>query len=499
MNSVTAAFSIPTKVAPRRSGWLIVTLFLAGTPALTGQGGSPAISYLPPIGGAGGGQFSESCGPGRYLTGLDLHVADDVDAIRSICSGTNLQATGIGDAISNPASVSVSSPVLSFHGGPGGKPLQLSCPPATPVVLGMDVAAEGVSTIVVNNIHLFCGLPVANQRIPAYPSAVFDGPMAHATKGLIPGSAPKRLVDHQACPAGQIGVGINGRSGVWLDAVGLICGPPPAARVAPIEPPKVVGRLTMPDALTPPGSVCATAATAAQRKSPAALPLEAQCNQLKTLIVANEKRDLTPGPSGTPVAVCDAAQTALDHNAPEAFDLSSKCRATGGGQNLTSQADQFAFAGQTMAAADSLLAELRKRQPPGDTLSGFDTGVGVAGNQAVWGPGKQKVLDSLPPTKQDGFKIAVSFVLDRNRNAELATLGATIAAGDPVVNAARSQNPDVRYWLGFDIASGLYGDPALGGKGHTSAGPGSDAIRNGLSAPAQKGFNAGMQFHLSRK
>jgi hypothetical protein len=59
-------------------------------------------------------------------------------------------------------------------------------------------------------------------------------------------------------------------------------------------------------------------------------------------------------------------------------------------------------------------------------------------------------------------------------------------------------DPDVRYWLGFDIASALYGGPKMGSKGSKSTGPGSERIRCGLSAPAQQGFNASTKFHLSR-
>jgi hypothetical protein len=484
MNPVRTVFSFPAIFNRRRRWLLTLTLALAGLSSQAQAQG--ALSYLSPLGGPGGGQFKSPCRPGEYLTGVDLHAADDVDAIRPVCIGSN----------------GVASPNANFAGGPGGKPVTVRCPSNTPTVIAIAVAAEGAATIVVNNIHLFCGQPVASQTIPKYPSAVFDGPAAVASKGLpgmIDGQAILRSGDYQACPPGQIAVGINGRSGVWLDAVGLICGPAPAAPAGPKEPVKSIGRINMPQVLTPPGSICDSAASAHSRNSPAAPSLDTQCNALKELIAANEKKDLTPGPSGTPVSLCDAAQAALDRNAPEAVDLSSKCRAAGGGQNLTSQAEQLAVAGEAIAAGDPLLTEFRKRQPGGATLRGFDVGVGVCGKQSEWGPGKQKVLESLPPSEQDGFKIAISFVLDRNRNAEFAALGAAIAAMDPLVNSTRTKNPDVRYWLGFDIASGLFGNPAQGGKGHTSTGPGSDAIRNGLSLPAQKGFNDAVQFHLSRK
>jgi hypothetical protein len=104
----------------------------------------------------------------------------------------------------------------------------------------------------------------------------------------------------------------------------------------------------------------------------------------------------------------------------------------------------------------------------------------------------------LKPAEQEGFKVATSFVKDRNRNAQSAATGAAMADSDPLVAKARTSDPDVRYWLGFDIASALFGDPALGSEGSKSTGPGSERIQAGLSAPAQRGFIASTKFHLGR-
>ncbi|HSB26328.1 MAG TPA: hypothetical protein VLE19_00675, partial [Pyrinomonadaceae bacterium] len=52
--------------------------------------------------------------------------------------------------------------------------------------------------------------------------------------------------------------------------------------------------------------------------------------------------------------------------------------------------------------------------------------------------------------------------------------------------------------LGFDIATGIFGNPALGASGNTATGPGSLAIRDALSAAGQRGFNASVKFLLSR-
>jgi hypothetical protein len=56
----------------------------------------------------------------------------------------------------------------------------------------------------------------------------------------------------------------------------------------------------------------------------------------------------------------------------------------------------------------------------------------------------------------------------------------------------------VFYRLGFDIATGIFGDPALGASGNTATGPGSLGIRDGLVAQGQRGFNASVALHLSR-
>jgi hypothetical protein len=89
--------------------------------------------------------------------------------------------------------------------------------------------------------------------------------------------------------------------------------------------------------------------------------------------------------------------------------------------------------------------------------------------------------------------------MPRNANAKLAAVGAAIAAADPLVARARVAENDVSYSLGFDIASGIFGDPKAGAQGNTATGPGSLGIRDSLNAAGQRGFNAATALHLSRK
>lgn len=217
---------------------------------------------LPPIGGTGGGQFVAPCPQGQLLTGFELRTGDDVDAIRPIC------VTAYG-----PADVGPLVPGVTSFGGNGGGPRQLLCPKDAPVVTGMFVRAEGVDTLSVNNIHLWCGVVAATQNLSELPNAVFDGPLQkHNGKDFIWEKDLMQVSDTQYCPAGLVAIGINGRSGALLDSVGLICGKP---KLTP-KPPKM-GTVNRPGTGAPPRGICDRAREARARNSPVAANLETQC------------------------------------------------------------------------------------------------------------------------------------------------------------------------------------------------------------------------------
>ncbi len=315
---------------------------------------------LPPIGGGGGYPFKARCPQGQFLTGFDLRTGDFVDAIRPLCVTAN-----------GPAEPGPIEPYPSMFGGTGGGPRQLVCSRDTPIVTAMYVYSEGKQIVSVNSIHLFCGVAATTQTPSKSPAAGFDLP-----KQDVPflSSFGEVREDTQFCTGGLVAVGINGRSGKWLDAVGLICGPPkltPKAAPPPEVPPrpvvKAIGRKKVPGATTGP-----------------------------------------PGPTGPPRPKCDVAREARARNSPAAAGLEESCR------------------------------------------------------------------------------------------VELAAKGAAIAQVDTLVAEARAAETDAQYQQGFDIATAIFGDPALGAQGNTSTGPGSLGIRDSLSAAGQRGFNASVKFHLSR-
>lgn len=195
-------------------------------------------------------------------------------------------------------------------------------------------------------------------------------------------------------------------------------------------------------------------------------------------------------PPGTPTRpICDAARAARARNNPAAPGLEGQCLALING---------FAARGEAIANQDPLAVELRGWQEEGPIRRGFDIGMAAAEGQTAPGPGKQSIHDSLSPSERRGFNAAVIFSLERNRYAGRAALGAKIAKKDSVVAGARNAKTDPFYRLGFDIATAIFGDPALGAQGNTATGPGSLGIRNSLEAVGQRGFDDAVRLHLSR-
>lgn len=161
--------------------------------------------------------------------------------------------------------------------------------------------------------------------------------------------------------------------------------------------------------------------------------------------------------------------------------------------------DVLVTKGEAIANQDPLAVALRSSLPDAASRRGFNIGMAVAEGQTAPGPGKDSFGRTLRPEEQSGYAKGILFSVDRNRNLDFATKGAAIAKRDPVVAAARTADPSSFYSLGFDIATGIFGDLALGGAGHTSEGPGSQAIRDGLNADGQRGFRAAVNLYLVQK
>ncbi len=564
-------------------------------------------AILPALGGQGGSQFIGRCPQGRHLTGFELLIGDDIDAIRPLC------VTAYAPSEAGPI-----EPYPASFGGPERDEFmtrwlgrlekrQVVCPPVAPVVTAMYVRWEGLKNLTVNNIHLFCGPVAATQTSSQFPAAVYDGPRAKATEGPfgLGGTGVTADSAKQSCPAGLVAVGINGRSGHLLNSVGLICGPPSLTRTV-----KPAGRVKLPLPLPLPGEIrcrgysrpggseyvffnrgsrpgstgetivtyeiaftpsprpageysqglrpgeCAwidrtisdsgplrirfeTVANAQLKQklqgtpvdtSPTAAESYADVNSIprylkvddhywsfggvtdsgkgyfqatgngywKPLAVRPGPRVKVPGAEAAPRRpICEVAREARARNSPAAPGLEAQCRAVG--EAPAFDVDALAAKGEEIANQDPLAIELRDQQPDEAARRGFDIGMAAAEGQTAPGPGKDRIRASLSRDERPGFIAAVAFSLERNRYADRAAKGAEIAAADAAVAEGRNAEADVFYRLGFDIATAIFGDPAQGAQGNTATGPGSLGIRDSLSAAGQRGFNAAVKLHLSRK
>ncbi len=300
--------------APAVSGTmrgLILSFAFAMAPMAAG-----AQILLPVSGGPGGGQFAAPCPSGQNLAALEVRGADDVDAVRPVCAAQGPRPAG---AATSPG---------AWHGGGGGSFVGLMCPPSTPVVLSLYVAWEARTPRWSTASRSIAAAPPQASRRPAtIPTRASTGRTT---------SHPQRSVrwvrvgydistDAQTCPPGQVAVGIHGRSGVWLDAIGLMCDAP---RLQAASAPGRVNR----GSPAPARSLCDAAASARARNSPTAANLTAQCQAYQASrpppvsSLGRVNRD-SPSPAGS---LCDAAASARARNSPVAAHLEEQCQAAGG-------------------------------------------------------------------------------------------------------------------------------------------------------------------------
>jgi hypothetical protein len=161
--------------------------------------------------------------------------------------------------------------------------------------------------------------------------------------------------------------------------------------------------------------------------------------------------------------------------------------------------DDLAAKGEAIVNQDPLALAIRNGLSSAASRRGFNIGMAVAKGQTLPGPGKQRIHDSLRSDEQDGYSTAVSYTLQRNNNPDFAARGAAIVKANPDIAAARAKVPPGLYWLGFDIGTGIFGDPTQGAQGNTLMGPGSEKIRASLDPDGQQGFNDARDFNWKKR
>jgi hypothetical protein len=171
--------------------------------------------------------------------------------------------------------------------------------------------------------------------------------------------------------------------------------------------------------------------------------------------------------------LCEAAASARARNSPVAPSLEARCQASKGPPvHLGRVVNPNAGAAPPTSICDAARSSRARNSPAAPALE----------RQCIASGGSLAPLPPFDPAVVDALALA----------------GAEIADIDLDVADARDAVDDADYQRGFDIGTGLFGDPALGAQGNTQMGPGSTRIRDSLNAAGQNGFDDSMKFHLAR-
>jgi len=174
---------------------------------------SPAMAKdFDPQGGAGGSYFKSTCPAGKYLIGTNGNYGFVVDHISLICGAVNSDGT-VGDIWQETV----------IHGGAGGGPLPKTRCENSEIIHGMGLLTGDMPPHTVIRLIIFNCVSTTTD----------------ARHNLDIGSAPFFPTMQQDCPAGEAAVGIQGRSGSYIDAAGLLCGPFTKS-AGPVIPPPIV-------------------------------------------------------------------------------------------------------------------------------------------------------------------------------------------------------------------------------------------------------------------
>jgi hypothetical protein len=182
------------------------TFFAASAPALD----------LPPQGMGRGGPFRAQCNAG-FMVGFTGRVGAWIDNLRPICATWN--GRQLVNPTSHPFQVGLSQ---------GGGPASASCPNFIGQIVLYDTKGDG-PTDVMHHIDFQCFTSTSvDEGWRQYGSSTKT---ESRDTGLLRKGYTGQFVS--PCPRGQAAVGLHGRHGSFVDALGLICEPMPAVAPPP--------------------------------------------------------------------------------------------------------------------------------------------------------------------------------------------------------------------------------------------------------------------------
>jgi hypothetical protein len=160
------------------------------------------------VGGPGGGSFRDVCPQNQYLVGVQLRSGSWVDAITPVCG---VFKPGMG-AQGGPR---------SQHGGNGGGPQAGACPVGSFVTtLRMGFTRSGNKEKYLDYVNMKCVSAKDPSQTTSVCLATGEGCYTNIDNGRIGPMGSD-------CPGNEAAVGLIGRSGNYVDALGVTCGPRP--------------------------------------------------------------------------------------------------------------------------------------------------------------------------------------------------------------------------------------------------------------------------------
>jgi uncharacterized protein YkwD len=163
-----------------------------------------AAKDFEPVGGPGDYLFGALCPANQFLVGLTVKSGAWVDQMAIICAPVNPDGS-TGSPWHDPK---------HYGGDGGGAPTQKTCAPGQLINhMGFSLTAGNRQVLF---FHFGCHSTTNNQ------TGTFE---LGASSSVFPSI-------NQDCPNGEVGRGIAGRAGKHVNAVGLLCGPPPSVKVA---------------------------------------------------------------------------------------------------------------------------------------------------------------------------------------------------------------------------------------------------------------------------
>lgn len=167
------------------------------------------------IGGPGGAPYSLVCPNSTFLVGFYAKAGGWVDSLGLLCAAYTPATGKMQNSTRGPST-----------GGPGGSPQEVYCVPGE-AMTGIGVAftrGGGLERQYTNTVDVFCPTPSPSRCISSgegcgQPASHGSGPdVTHVV------SYP---YDKLMCPPNERATGIQGKSGNYVDSLGLICGPLP--------------------------------------------------------------------------------------------------------------------------------------------------------------------------------------------------------------------------------------------------------------------------------